>query len=376
MPELYIGLMSGTSLDGIDAGLVDFSNNQCQVIDFDFQPFDQTLKLRLAEISQAENTVQLSQYGALDSELGLTFSKSIQALLKKANILPEVIKAVGSHGVTTHHSPNSPHPFSLQIGDPNIIAEITGITTIADFRRRDLAAGGQGAPLVPAFHQYFFANDNEAVCVVNIGGIANITLLDSDSVLGFDTGPGNTLMDYWINKNHGLAYDKNGNWAKTGKVSVSLLEQLKQDKYFSLRPPKSTGKEYFSPPWLERHLTEFASLSPEDIQRTLCQLTADSICDAIQKHSRNKPKVLLCGGGCHNSLLFKLIEEELKQPVFSTAEFGMHPDHVEAIAFAWLARQTINHLPGNMCTATGARQPVILGGIYPGGLVKQSGRKR
>ncbi len=376
MSELYIGLMSGTSLDGIDAGLVDFTNNQCCVIDFYFLPFSKSLKHRLAEISQTENTISLYQYGALDSELGLIFAESIHALLKQANIQPEAIKAIGSHGVTAHHSPNSPHPFSLQIGNPNIIAESTGITTISDFRRRDLAAGGQGAPLVPAFHQYFFANNDETICVVNIGGIANITLLDSGSVLGFDTGPGNTLMDYWINKNHGLAYDKNGNWAKTGKVLVALLKQLKQDKYFTLCPPKSTGKEYFSPTWLERHLAEFASLSPEDIQRTLCQLTADSICDAIQKHARNKPKVLLCGGGCHNALLFTLIEEKLNQPVFSTSKFGIHPDHVEAIAFAWLARQTMNHLPGNMCTATGARRPVILGGIYPGRLVKQSGRKR
>ncbi len=258
----------------------------------------------------------------------------------------------------------------MQIGDPNIIAEETGITTVADFRRRDIAAGGQGAPLVPAFHQAIFSQifdlTKENITIVNIGGIANITYLSASKTIVFDTGPGNTLMDFWIQKNLNKAYDKNGSWAKTGKVNPKLVETLKQDPYFKLSPPKSIGKEYFSPSWLNEKISHTPDCNANDIQASLCQLTAETITEAIQQHAPLTDHTLICGGGMHNDYLIALIRNNLNHPVSSTAEFGINPDHVEAMAFAWLARQTINNLSGNLTEVTGAKVPVILGGIYPG----------
>ncbi len=365
MPDLYIGLMSGTSLDGIDAGLVDFSQNRCQIVDFIYQPFPPAFKQQLANLSHAGRAIYLHDYGKLDQQLGEMFAETTLKLLHKNHLEAQQISAIGSHGLTTHHAADSEHPFSLQIGDPNIIAEQTGITTVADFRRRDIAAGGQGAPLVPAFHQYLFA-EHQPVCVVNIGGIANISYLDEGKTLGFDTGPGNTLMDYWINKRLGKPFDDNGRWAKSGHVCNALLNQLKSDPYFSLAPAKSTGKEYFSPDWLEKHLTQVDRLADNDIQATLCQLSADTICEAIKHYAPACNRVIVCGGGSHNSHLMALLQQNLHCPVSDSRPYGIDADQVEAIAFAWLARQTINQLPGNICSATGAKHPVVLGGIYPG----------
>lgn len=366
--DFYIGLMSGTSVDGIDAALVNFSDNKTHLLEFSYLPFDSEIQRQIKLISHPDTPVSLKEYGALDTHLGQLFAKSVISLLNKTDIPASSIKAIGSHGQTVYHSPDSQWPFSLQIGDPNIIAEQTGITTVADFRRRDIAANGQGAPLVPAFHQAVFAHPNENRCIVNIGGIANITVLPknkSTSVTGFDTGPGNTLMDCWITKHQQLGYDKNGEWAQSGSINHELVKLLKQDNYFSAAPPKSTGKEYFSLPWLYQYV-DADKFNPEDIQATLCFLSASTICDAIKLHAPGTERVLICGGGIHNHYLLQSIQQQLNCPVESTAQYGIDPDHVEAVAFAWLAKQTLNHLPGNLKEVTGAKNSVILGGIYPG----------
>ena len=369
MTELYIGLMSGTSLDGIDAALVEFKNNQVQLVAFEYQPFPDAIKNQLEQISDANAMVFLQDYGAMDTRMGLLFAQIIETLLAKASIPSAAIRAVGSHGQTIYHEPNTDLPFSLQIGDPNIIAEKTGITTIADFRRRDIAAGGQGAPLVPAFHQAVFSHETEHRCVVNIGGIANITILppvsQSTVVIGFDTGMGNVLMDQWIQKHQSLNYDQQGNWAKSGVINYELVECLKKDPYFQADPAKSTGKEYFSLPWIYQNIN-VTNYRAEDIQASLCYLTATTITDAIKKYAPATERVLICGGGIHNDYLLQLIEKNLSCPVSSTELYGIHPDHVEAIAFAWLAKQTLNHLTGNLKEVTGAKHNVILGGIYQG----------
>ncbi|MCX7066970.1 MAG: anhydro-N-acetylmuramic acid kinase [Methylococcales bacterium] len=369
MTELYIGLMSGTSLDGIDAALVEFKDNQVQLIAFEYQPFPDAIKNQLEQISDANAMVFLQDYGAMDTRMGLLFAQIIETLLAKARIPATAICAVGSHGQTIYHEPNTDLPFSLQIGDPNIIAEKTGITTIADFRRRDIAAGGQGAPLVPAFHQAVFSHETEHRCVVNIGGIANITILppvsQSTAVIGFDTGMGNVLMDQWIQKHQNLNYDQQGNWAKSGEINYELVECLKKDPYFQADPAKSTGKEYFSLPWIYQNIN-VTDYRAEDIQASLCYLTATTITDAIKKYAPATERVLICGGGIHNDYLLQLIEQNLSCPVSSTELYGIHPDHVEAIAFAWLAKQTLTNLTGNLKEVTGAKHNVILGGIYQG----------
>lgn len=358
--------MSGTSLDGIDAGLVDFSDGKIELHAFHYSPFPTKLRQQLHQLSQPDQPVLLKDYGNLDSQLGDLFAEATLALIAAAAISPDKIKAIGSHGQTVYHHPAQPFGFSLQIGDPNRIAQLTGITTIADFRRRDIAVDGQGAPLVPAFHQAIFADSATPTTIVNIGGIANITILEGEQVSGFDTGPGNTLLDHWCQQHCHKNYDANGDWGATGLVNQSLLSQLLSDDYFHQPSPKSTGKEYFSSAWLARHLVNFSQLPAQDIQATLCQLTASSIIGDICTHAANSRRILICGGGVHNRQMMKALREGLRQPVLSTAELGISPDHVEAIAFAWLARQTMKGLTGNLCKVTGARVPVILGGIYPG----------
>lgn len=250
MTELYIGLMSGTSLDGIDAALVEFKHDKVHLVEFFYQPFTAVIKQQLEQISDANAMLFLKDYGTMDTQLGLLFAQTVNTLLSKAHIPATTVRAIGSHGQTVYHEPNSKQPFSLQIGDPNIIAEKTGITAIADFRRRDIAAGGQGAPLVPAFHDAVFSHPTEHRTIVNIGGIANITILppsQSAPVIGFDTGPGNILMDQWIQKHLSQNYDKLGAWAKTGEINHELIERLKQDPYFQADPAKSTRQGIFFP---------------------------------------------------------------------------------------------------------------------------------
>jgi anhydro-N-acetylmuramic acid kinase len=362
MSELFIGLMSGTSLDGIDAALVDFNHNKVQLVEFEYHPFNGDIQNTIQRLSKPDALISLIEYGSMDTQLGYLFAETVNNLLAKANIPATSVKAIGSHGLTIYHAPDINLPFSLQIGDPNIISEQTGITTVADFRRRDIAAKGQGAPLVPAFHQAVFQSPNEHRCIVNIGGIANITVLPKDpseKVIGFDTGPGNTLMDLWIKLHQNLSYDEGGVWANTGKINHDLVALLKQDQYFNIAPPKSTGKEYFSLPWIYQYFDAF-SYKAEDIQASLCFLTATTICDAIKKHAPATERILLCGGGVHNDFLMRLIQENTNCPVESTEQYGAHPDHVEAMAFAWLARQTLNNLPGNQGNNTVARQEETL----------------
>lgn len=368
MPELYIGLMSGTSLDGIDAALVDFKDEKVQLVGFECLPFPADLQNAIQRLSKPDALISLKEYGAMDARIGRLFADIVNSLLAKADIPAASVSAIGSHGLTVYHAPEIKFPFSLQIGDPNVIAELTGITTVADFRRRDIAAKGQGAPLVPAFHQAVFQHPDEHRCIVNIGGIANITVLpkhQSEEVIGFDTGPGNTLMDLWIKLQRNQSYDKDGAWAKTGNIDHDLANLLTRDPYFSAAPPKSTGKEYFSLPWVYQYFDAF-SYKAEDVQASLCFLTAITICDAIRKHAPDTERVLICGGGSHNAYLLELIQQNIECPVESTEHYGAHPDHVEAMAFAWLARQTMNNLPGNLKEVTGAVNSVILGGIYQG----------
>lgn len=369
--NLYIGLMSGTSMDGLDAILLDLDADQCQTVATHYTPYPADIRNTLSALVDNREQVNLGELGELDVRLGHFYADAVLKLLGKTTLAPSSIKAIGSHGQTILHNPpgtsagNFPH--TLQIGDPNIIAYKTQITTIADFRRRDIAAGGQGAPLVPAFHAAFFQNSAENRVVLNIGGIANITVLPVDgSVSGFDTGPGNTLLDQWAKRYLDIEYDAGGRMAAKGKSIAVLLDQVAGDGYFQIPPPKSTGREYFNLAWLEDYLTNFAQYSPMDVLATLIELTAGSIVRAIRNYAPETRRVYICGGGIHNSTLVNRLGYLLQEITLeSTAYAGLDPDYVEAAAFAWLAKQTLEGKPGNVPSVTGARNPVVLGGIYP-----------
>ena len=365
--EKFIGLMSGTSMDAIDAVLVEFDSDRPRLLAHHQQPLTDQLRHRILTLQQP-SADEIATMARLDAELGQLFAQASLELLSQAGCKPEAIRAIGSHGQTIRHYPDSPFPTSIQIGDANVIAEQTGITTVADFRRRDMAAGGQGAPLVPAFHRHVFQHNGHQRAILNIGGIANITVLDTEpatQVVGFDTGPGNSLMDAWIERHQGQRYDRDGQWAATGSPIAELLAKLLADPYFSLSPPKSTGREYFHLDWLKSHLDQ--SYSPVDIQATLAALTAHSISQGIEQYAGQAEEVLVCGGGVHNRHLMAELRRQLApRQVASTMEAGVDPDWVEAICFAWLARQTLNHVPGNLPSVTGASHPVVLGGVYYG----------
>ena len=361
--------MSGTSADGIDAALVDLRDDNVELVAWEYLPFCADIQQKLQRLCRKDTPVFLQEYGEMDARLGYLFAEVVNLLLKKNQLLPSAIKAIGSHGQTVYHAPLNRFPFCLQIGDANCIAQQTGITTVADFRRRDIAAGGQGAPLVPAFHEAFFRSDKETCCIVNIGGIANVTVLPADltqPAIGFDTGAGNVLLDRWIERYHGKNYDDKGQWARTGKINVKLVDLLKREPYFQAASPKSTGVDYFSLTWLasQCELDEYAI---EDVQASLTYLTATTICEAIQRTAPDTARILVCGGGVHNDYLLELLRGIACCGVQSTADFGLHPDFVEAIAFAWLAKQTINQKAGNLQSVTGAKCPVILGGVYSNG---------
>lgn len=367
MNDLFIGLMSGTSMDSIDAALVKFNGKSTQVINAISYPWRSSLKEQLRSIT-LNQSCSLATLGELDSACGDNFADAVVALLSASQISANQISAIGSHGQTLSHGPYAKTPFSLQIGDPNRIVEKTQITTVADFRRRDLAAGGQGAPLVPAFHESLFNVPDENRVILNIGGIANISLFDNSNqqYQGFDTGPGNCLMDHWITKSKNFSFDKNGTWATQGNADHALLSSLLSDDYFSRSAPKSTGTEYFSPSWLAEKVAQFTQhLTPADIQATLLELTAVSISQAILNSTTQIDRILVCGGGIHNAqLIARLSQIMAGVPIESTSQYGIDPDWVEAVAFAWLAKQRLNQQPGNMTEATGARKPVILGGLY------------
>jgi anhydro-N-acetylmuramic acid kinase len=369
MTDYYIGLMSGTSLDGIDAVLVDFSNNIPLLIESHSHPFPEILQQELIDTIQPEWVGSLSTIGSLNQKLGKIFSEAVNKLIEKSSISNNQIKAIGSHGHTLWHQPSGKHPFSLQLGDGNLISELTGITTVADFRSRDIAAGGQGAPLVPAFHAEFLTHTSQDRIILNIGGIANITYLpsktnNSTDVYGFDTGPGNGLIDAWVKKTNGDKYDKKGSWAKSGTIIPDLLKALLNEDYFSLSPPKSTGKEFFNLSWLESKLgEELTNIKAVDIQATLTALTAKTI--AMSCINTTCKEVLVCGGGVHNDHLIKLLKNYLPDITISSSEVaGINPNWMEAIAFAWLAKQTIEGRSGNLPAVTGAKGSRILGAVY------------
>lgn len=365
MSQYYIGLMSGTSMDAVDTALVDFSNEALKIIATHRETMPEEIKDQISALCSVRDN-EINLLGALDQQIGHLFADAALNLLKQQQISADKIIAIGSHGQTIRHHPNNTFPFTLQIADPNVIAEKTGITTIADFRRRDIVNGGQGAPLTPAFHAYAFRTNQKNRVILNIGGMANITLLPADltkNVTGFDTGPGNTLIDSWIKLNLNQSHDKDGQWAKSGKINTALLAELLADPYFSLQPPKSTGREYFNLPWLQHKLKN--NLAAEDVQATLTELTAQSIMLAIDQYAEFDSEILICGGGVYNKYLQERLNFHCKNhSLHSTADFGLPPEWVEAVAFAWLAKQTMTRKPANLPSVTGAKKASILGGIY------------
>ncbi|WP_349291090.1 anhydro-N-acetylmuramic acid kinase [Citrobacter sp. JGM124] len=366
--ELYLGIMSGTSLDGVDTVVMDFSQNHFQMVACGFTPMPETLRKSLAALClRGEGT--LRELGELDNQLGHLYAKSVQDLLLSSGIKAADISAIGCHGQTIWHAPQGDVPFTMQIGDANVIAAQTGITTIADFRRKDMAYGGQGAPLVPAFHQALFSDPQQLTVVLNIGGMSNISILQAgEPARGYDTGPGNVLMDAWIERHLGLSYDNGGQWAQQGEVNNALLQQLLSESFFAQPAPKSTGRELFSLVWLLDKLASFPDVSPVDVQATLVEFTGVSIRDELLKlpHTKQSRSLLVCGGGAKNPLLMARLADMLPDwTVGTTTESGLDIDYVEAAAFAWLACQRMHNLPGNVPEVTGATRAVPLGVIYP-----------
>ncbi len=364
--KLFVGLMSGTSIDAIDAVLVEFTTTNLQLKAVHSHPWPSSLRdplLMLSQHQQGQST--LDEIAYLDIKTGELFAQATLTLLEKTSVAPDQINAIGSPGQTLYHHPNGNIPYTWQLGDPNVIAQLTGITTVADFRRRDVAAGGQGAPLTPAFHNALLRSSQEDRVVVNIGGIANITVLPANPnspVIGFDTGPGNALLDAHIYQQQQLSLDKQGNWAATGQVQAALLETLLSDSYFSRLAPKTTGRDYFNLDWLTRYTASYSYRS-KDVQATLAQLTIISIAQAVLPY--HPQRLLVCGGGVHNSLLMNGLAQQLPYcQVESTSTLGIDPDWVEAVTFAWLAKQRLEQQPSNLPSVTGARQAVILGSIF------------
>jgi anhydro-N-acetylmuramic acid kinase len=361
----YLGLISGTSADSIDSVLVSFHRGMPQLLASHSHPWPGALRERMLALAQGESAPDLDTLGRLDVEIAHGFAEASLELLERSGTPASAVRAIGSHGQTLRHRPGGDYPFTLQLGDPSVIAERCGIDVVADFRRADIAAGGQGAPLLPAVHAMLLARPGHARVVLNLGGIANITVLGADgSVLGFDTGPANGLLDAWCLRQRGESFDRDGSYAASGQADEALLEQLLDDPYFALAPPKSTGREYFHLDWLATH-PRLAALQPADVQATLLELTARSVAAAITQHAPDAGEVLACGGGVHNGALMRRLAELLApRALLSTSRYGVDPDFLEATAFAWLARQRLLGLPGNLPSVTGARGPRVLGAIY------------
>jgi anhydro-N-acetylmuramic acid kinase len=363
----YIGLMSGTSVDGIDAAvgsILPSGKLSLEAVHVHALPRELTEEIHLLCKPGAN---ELDRMGELDVALGRQFAAAARALLESTGLKASDIRAIGSHGQTVRHRPSSPFPFTVQLGNPSVIAEESGITTVADFRMHDIAAGGQGAPLVPAFHLAQFSAPGKHRAVVNIGGIANITYLPPTldlPVVGFDTGPGNTLLDHWIARHRGEPCDRDGAWAAGGSVHEPLIQRLLADDYFAKCPPKSTGREHFNQAWLDQRLNGLGEIAPADVQSTLAELTARSIARAVDLLPACD-EIFLCGGGSHNGDLVERLKRKVgSRSLATTSILGMNPDWVEAAAFAWLAHQTLEGRPGNLPSVTGAHREVILGGIY------------
>ncbi len=380
---LYLGLISGTSADGIDAALVEFATPPAaepftaghsgktswplRIVAARTTPYPQDLRRRVLALATSDASIALDDYGRLDVEIGECFAAAANALLDEAGVRRGAVVAIGSHGQTVRHRVGGAHPFTLQIGDPSVIAERTGLTTVADFRRADVAAGGQGAPLLPSLHAAAFADPAVPRAILNLGGIANLTLLEhARPVIGFDSGPANCLLDAWAERHLGAPRDENGAWARSGRVDEALLAELLADPYFAAAPPKSTGREDFNLAWLDARLP--SRCAPADVQAALLALSARSIAAALRVHAPTTREVYACGGGVHNAALMEALRAQLPRlRVDSTAALGLDPDYVEAVGFAWLARERLDGDPGNLPSVTGARGPRRLGAIYPAG---------
>jgi anhydro-N-acetylmuramic acid kinase len=372
MSELYLGMISGTSIDGVDAVLVEFADHRARVVEAATTPFPAPLLARLRRIVETPQT-ELRELGALDHAVGKFFAACALDLMTRSGVTCDDVQAIGHHGQTIFHQPNGQEPFSMQIGDPNVVAATTGICTVADLRRLDMAFGGQGAPLVPAFHAWCFGVTDEERAVVNIGGIANITALQPHhSATGFDTGPGNTLLDLWVRRHHGTDYDGDGAWAATGKVDAALLAALLSEPYFAAAAPKSTGRELFNMSWLDARLSRHTKTSPADVQATLAELTATTIVTGVDSALRDCKRLIVCGGGAHNGDLMARLRRLSRRSVDTTAAFGIAPDWVEGAAFAWLARARLRGEAGNVPSVTGARRAAVLGGVYLSSAPKHS----
>ncbi|WP_295627298.1 anhydro-N-acetylmuramic acid kinase [uncultured Nitrosomonas sp.] len=359
----YIGMMSGTSLDGVDVVLVDLRETTPLLLGTFYGPYSNDLREALLLLHQSGYD-ELHRAAMLSNQLSYRYAEAITDLLRSAGVFSQQIVAIGCHGQTVRHCPEMEKSYTIQLVNAALLAELTGIAVVADFRSRDIAAGGQGAPLVPAFHEAVFKSPNCHRVIVNIGGIANLTNLDPHhAVTGFDCGPGNVLMDAWCLQHTGRTYDQNGQWAATGQVVSALLEALLSDPFFALKPPKSTGRDLFNLHWLGKKLQD--GESPEDVQATLLQLTAVSIAESIHTHCLGAEEVYVCGGGGHNSLLMSRLAEVIRGGVVLTDQLGIAIDWVEAFAFAWLAHQAILRKTGNLTAVTGAKGSRILGAVYP-----------
>jgi anhydro-N-acetylmuramic acid kinase len=368
MTELYLGLMSGTSMDGVDAALCEFADGHfTRIVASGARRYAAPLRAALLKLQRDQPALTLDRLARLDHGVARHFAAAATAVLAKAGVDAGAVRAIGAHGQTVFHDPAGARS-SLQLGDPGLIAAQAGIATVADFRRADIALGGQGAPLAPAFHHAMFATGAEPRCVVNIGGIANVTVLpdgDPARVRGFDTGPGNALLDEWIQARRRRAFDKDGRWAASGAVEPKLLGALLADPWFRRRPPKSTGRGEFNLAWAQRRFRTLSWLPPASVQRTFAELTARSIADAIARHAAGTRRVLVCGGGARNAHLLQRLGELVSPAVVeSTSAHGLDPQQVEAVAWAWLAMRTVNGLPGNVPAVTGARRAAVLGGLY------------
>ncbi len=369
--QLFIGLMSGTSLDGVDGVLIEFScedGGKPSLLQHASAPFEDALRSEFLALNTSGSD-ELHRSALAANGLARLYARIVRELLEQSGKHSSDVAAIGAHGQTVRHRPREfDHTgYTIQLNNPALLAELSGITVVADFRTRDVAAGGQGAPLVPAFHQGVFGRSGETVAVLNLGGIANLSVLRADgSVLGFDCGPANALMDFWCHRHTGKWYDSNGTWAAQGKVIQPLLATLLQEPFFAQQPPKSTGRDLFNPTWLEQGLAKHPQADAQDVQATLAELTAICCADDVKKLASDARELIVCGGGALNQhLMIRLAQHLPGVQVQSSQAHGIDPQQVEAAAFAWLARQCLMGLPGNLASVTGARGPRVLGAIYP-----------
>jgi anhydro-N-acetylmuramic acid kinase len=362
MTNYYIGLMSGTSMDGVDAALIDAMSHS--LLAKHYLPMPQHLKNKLQGLSQTQ-TISLEEFSILNIELGNFFALAVNQLLKNTSIARDKITAIGSHGQTVCHSPDSNPAFTMQLGCAHTLATMTGISVVAEFRHKDLCLGGQGAPLAPLYHQELFHKEDKNIACLNLGGIANLSLLDSSGkVSGFDTGPANCLLDAWIKHNQNLDYDEGGNWARGGKINQRLLAKLFDDDYFLKPHPKSTDKAYFSLEWLNKKRDE--QLNPQDVQATLLELTVQTVAQSLTQHFARCDELIVCGGGARNEYLLERLKSALTPVKVSISDdHGVDADYIEAMMFAWLAAKTLKRETLDLRNITGSSKPVILGAIYP-----------